>query len=1154
VNGVPRRREPKDGGFHMTSLKGKLYRDAVAERDSRPAAGKLRWALPGLVALCAACGLAAERTAPTANPNAPADLAVTETVLRPRDKVPPLGPNGWGRCGAVEWAANNFVHNPGNEPIYWRNLHRVKECGPNWFEIDGPGTSWWDLYASGLLSGASLRIYRLADKDGKPLPLNANGSNLDVSKADHVVFVGKAEVVPEGAQGFPDGGWIANRYANVFPNTTIRHGNLSCTDCSGVLNGRTYWYAVVAVSADGKEESEISNEASATPQAGADTPPHIVLAKEGDPPPVQRAGGPESVPRVFGGQPPYRWELVDEQGAPLAGPKADAATGVILGAAGAEDLRVFLKVTDAKGRSDRRAYVLNPKPTVPAAGKPQPPQGLTAVAGDGCVTLSWKPSPTPGVAYRIKRSTAPAAKQEMKVHLSEGAPKLEKWDYAVFEKRFGNFDLRYVNSRVRGIGNPMDAPGWYWHGDLRRGGLDGRPGQPQGAAPTFSFAPHPKPIPAEMVDPGETCMQVKAGPGEQTISQIVFIGTKHAGESLWYGQLEPGKPYRLEVWLRQEGLGNDGTVAFSYGRGYPDIRQTFKVTGEWKKYTHEFSGPPRPEQPMHFGHTFAFTGPGTLWMENCRIFRVDRPEDAEKLYVPNATVLDELLKSQPAAGPKSAHRIWFLSKDATMASILSWYANSTVSPDWSTRVGGTMEMTVPMGLSFDLWTGPDAASRCRPWLVLQHILHSEEDWLNFVEYLAAPYDPKADTPEAKPWAYKRYQQRGIGTPWTDEFASIVVEFGNETWHNGVFADWIGFSTRNAVHQGGKEYGLFTRYLVENMMKSPYWKSQKLDQKIRFALGANYDGRIDRDGAIRGYGEEAMQANPYATILGHANYVGPKWETGDYSARVYDDHGIQECLISFLTGPQKSQIKMSEARNALAKSHPEYDIAAYEGGPGGFALPTPGKTAADQVETNEKYGKSLAQAVGALDAWMRSYQYGWTDQCYLGYGQGTHWNSHGVFADGFRPGPAWLALALRNRYASGDLMAVEERSVPTLQRRKETYPLVGAYAMRDKDRWSVFVVSRKLDGPHDGVDFGDGSTPVTLRLPFAKASQISLHKLAGDPRRTNREKMNIQVESQSIPPARLNAENKTFLLDESTGGGKSGLPPGAIYLYVFEGAN
>jgi hypothetical protein len=101
-----------------------------------------------------------------ADPPAPAELVVTTTVARPAEKVPPLGPNGWGGCGAVEWAANNFVRNAGNEPVYWRNLHRVKDCGPGWFEIDGPGTSWWDLWASGFLSGASLRIYRLVDKDG----------------------------------------------------------------------------------------------------------------------------------------------------------------------------------------------------------------------------------------------------------------------------------------------------------------------------------------------------------------------------------------------------------------------------------------------------------------------------------------------------------------------------------------------------------------------------------------------------------------------------------------------------------------------------------------------------------------------------------------------------------------------------------------------------------------------------------------------------------------------------------------------------------------------------------------------------------------------------------------------------------------------------
>ena len=479
------------------------------------------------------------------------------------------------------------------------------------------------------------------------------------------------------------------------------------------------------------------------------------------------------------------------------------------------------------------------------------------------------------VAYRLKRSTAPAAKQESRVYLTEGSPALKRFDYVVLSKKFESFPMRYVNPRVRGIGNPMDAPNWYWKCD-----------PPQAA---FSLVPHPQPLPAEMLDPGETCLQVRAGAGPQAISQTVFIGTEHGNESLWYGQLEPGKQYRLEVWLRQEGLAGSGAVTFSYGKSYPGIRQTFNVTDQWRKYTYDFTGPERPKGDWHFGHQFSFTGRqslqqsspgstgshGTLWMDNCRVFRWDRPEDREKQYVPNATVLDELLASQPATGRKGAHRIWFLGRDATMASILSWHAGSKVNPDWNTSVGGTMDMTLPMGLTFDLHTGPDAGSRMRPWLVLQHILHTEDDWQALVEYLAAPYDPHQDTPQGKPWAYRRFRQRGTGTPWTDEFESIVIEFGNETWHNAFFPDWIGFRTHGAIHQGGPEYGLFARYLIENIRKSPYWKARHLEGKIRFDLGGNYQAEVGRDGRVRGYVEEALQNCPWATLAGHANYVGPQ---------------------------------------------------------------------------------------------------------------------------------------------------------------------------------------------------------------------------------------------------------------------------------------
>jgi len=1105
--------------------------------------GGVAWMCLGLMVFWAACALAAELGPPTANPDAPADIAVRDTVLRPRDKVPPLGANGWGRCGAVEWAANNFVHNSGNEPIHWRNLHRAIKVGPNWFEIDGGGASWYDLWASGFLSGANVRIYRLVDKEGKSLPLK--GDYLDLALADHVKFVGNAKVIPEGSPGFPDGGWVVSTYGDVYPNAWIRHGNLTVTDASAVENGKTCWYTVVAVGA-GNEESDLANEVSATPQAGLDAPPRILIVKEDNLPPLLPGKSFEFAPGLFGGQAPFTWEAVDEQGKALALPdglKLDAATGRIAGTtkAAPEEIRLWLRVTDAKGRRDTRAHVINPKrPSGDAAakGKPQPPQEVKAVAGDRCVTLTWKPSPSPNVvAYRLKRATAPLAKQEKRVYLAEGAPPLEKLDYIVVEKKFDPFDMRVVHPRVRGIGNPAHSPGWHWNADLSK----------------LALVPHPKPVPAEMTDAGEACLQVKAAEGEHSISQTVFIGTDMGGESIWYGQLEPGKKYRLEVWLRQEGLANDGAIVFSYGRGYPDIKQSFKVTGQWGRFTCEFTGPERPTKLWHFGHTFTFSGPGTLWMDNCRIFRCDLPEAIEKPYVPNPIVLDELLASQPAKGPKGAHRIWFLDRDATMASILSWHATSQVRPDWRTYVGGTMEMTLPMAMEFDLRTGADAASRMRPWLVLQHILHNEEDWLNFVEYLAAPYDPQKDTPQGKPWAYRRFLQRGVGTPWTEEFAEIIVEFGNETWHNGVFDDWLGFRTRNWVHGGGPEYGFFMRYLIGEIQKSLYWKALGLDKKIRFCLGANYDGRIDKDGQVRGYGEEAMQTCPQAAVLGHANYVGPKWETGDKSSGVFDDHGVQETLLGFLTGPDRGQVRMRDAHDQLAKTHHAYDIAAYEGGPSGYALP--GRDSPDQKEANEKYGKSLAMAVACADAWLGSYALGWTDQCFLGYGQGNYWNSHTWFTNGFRPCPGWQMLALRNRFASGDLMAVEGRSVPTLERgsgkKAAVYPLVGAYAMRDGDRWSVFVVSRKLDGNHDGHDFGDGHTPVTLRLPFAKAAKIAVHKLTGDPRANNRKAMNISIQSQDVPVAAL--KDGAFAVNGQTGGGKGGLPPGSVYLYVFEAA-
>jgi len=41
---------------------------------------------------------------------------------------------------------------------------------------------------------------------------------------------------------------------------------------------------------------------------------------------------------------------------------------------------------------------------------------------------------------------------------------------------------------------------------------------------------------------------------------------------------------------------------------------------------------------------------------------------------------------------------------------------------------------------------------------------------------------------------------------------------------------------------------------------------------------------------------------------------------------------------------------------------------------------------------------------------------------------------------------------------------------------------------------MFALSRKVDGVYDGVDFGDGMTPVTLHLPITGCSAVTRYAL------------------------------------------------------------
>jgi hypothetical protein len=444
-------------------------------------------------------------------------------------------------------------------------------------------------------------------------------------------------------------------------------------------------------------------------------------------------------------------------------------------------------------------------------------------------------------------------------------------------------------------------------------------------------------------------------------------------------------------------------------------------------------------------------------------------------------------------------------------------------------------------------TGDDPDTRVVPYLTCLEE-YTEDEWMALVEFLGVPYNPSVDTPQTKPYAYLRYKHRDRnGRPWTDEFREIVIELGNETWHQGAGGyGWDGWGRPNWVHHGGLEYGLFARYMFDEHVKQmPAWDQYRLGEKIKFALGANYSA--DQNA----YAELAVQQGADIRYIGHANYVGPKWETGDPGTAIFDDHGVQMTLLGMHNRMQDLITEAAATRDMLNDTAGTgYQLTAYEGGPSGYW------TNQDNPEIDELYGKSVAMGVAALDAWLFSSQNGYKHQCYLGFSSGRWWSSHTLpEACGFRPHSGWLALKLRNRYAVGtQMLQTVHASEPSISSDGREIPLISSYAMTDGETYSVFVLSRKLDGNHDGVDFGSGYTPVTLHLPFREVNRITRYRLedaAGDPadpRINNRDDLNVVIGAAQIPTDRFTPD---YIINADTGGEAGGLAPGSINLFVFE---
>lgn len=738
---------------------------------------------------------------------------------------------------------------------------------------------------------------------------------------------------------------------------------------------------------------------------------------------------------------------------------------------------------------------------------------------DGSLSLEWDPVKGTDVAgYAIYRSDYPPDQHrgyflELKNRAVSADQQVRTGDMVIVSKRWQSTSrLKLLSNRAWGSNREFR--------DLLPGLVSYFPDED--ASKSWELVRHDASTP--VADPGETFLRMRLSAGtSESLSVFNHAGTAQSH----FDVLEPVR-YRAEFWMRHEG---SGTARFSltgyYSTGPHRIAPAeFRPGREWRRHTVEFT----PEA-IHTGRQagqmqLELTGPGVFDIDNFRVYRVDAP------YLQ----FDAREAAALKAGGFQTLRAHGTIKTGTRTYDMAQFTNPGGVID-AIRKGNTLPQILASFRSQGVY----------PWLQVEYHM-SPGEWLGLIEYLAAPYVPGQDTPGTKPWAHKRVLQ-GQVAPWSTEFDRLYLELSNETW-NRLFRPWIFEPMQDARtgknYSAGEVYGLYQEFVIATLRSSPYWKASGLDRKLKFVLGG-------RAADVR-YGRDAAAMSPSADFATIGTYIGG-WDEAEGAPTL-----SRSTLFYLLNHVNQSGVPVAdELVRALRETPSTRGRGAapgtYEAGPG-YALHglNNARVTPEQSREQELVMKSLAAGTATLDAFLARAARGFQLQSFFTFGSGPLWKSHMFWHEGGKPHPSWQLLSLFNREATGEMLRVHTLSVPTAhlepagrRRAARDAPLVAVYASRRGERYSVFLLSRRVaDYPGTG---DAGYTPVTLELPFDHASSVSLFRLAGAAEASLPRGDDPRIELVKISSDR---PLRRFPVDATTGADPRGLPPAATLLYVFDG--
>lgn len=570
-------------------------------------------------------------------------------------------------------------------------------------------------------------------------------------------------------------------------------------------------------------------------------------------------------------------------------------------------------------------------------------------------------------------------------------------------------------------------------------------------------------------------------------------------------------PYRCQVWLKQEGL-SDGKVTIQLG-GY--ITKELDVGDEWEKF--EFDVPTKQSTHVPQDNSLLVVGAesdGSIWIDNFLIYQADVEPFG---LMPWAE--QELKKFKP-----QQLRVWAGYVYNVMEAALSKDFGGL--GEWEDRFDAHTGLSMTKGLQICETVDAD------PWMPLW-ALYSEGELNFFMEFLGGP----ASTPGG---ALRTAQ--GHEAPWTDVFEQIILECNNEAW-NQPFN--IAGSNMDPVM-----YGKLVNRMFRIIKNSPYYNP---DQFILVANGDQTRPYRKSDWQTGGFKPGPEGRDWTFTVLATATeadatdwgvyYGGADGLTvlGENDQELYQNQMLYSKRVA---EPNIFNPALELRREFKEELGRDILLGIYEGGPG-YPIPNP---QIPFTPAGEIMGKSLAMGVLTLDAFMRQQNDNYFSMCFYLLSVGNNWVSHNNMRDVI-PNPSWLALNLRNRYCSGDLMTVEDvdvkkldypeervtklswdgkREVERIIKATKGVPWTQCYAYRDGKRWSYIIYNLSYDEPRT----------IRLNLPYKPKPEFTVYSLTHeDPRIHTLEEATVSIEE----------ETRTGFTD----GFEMVIPPSSAFVLVSE---